>query len=84
MTSPSKSVMKELMWLMRYGILNIISLVEPFCLMSPSTCGRSIWSSLMQRLGYLEKQMNDEELNYEPSTIVLNCRGLVLIPWAAA
>jgi hypothetical protein len=36
-TSPSKSVMIELMWLMRNGILKIISLVEPFWRISPST-----------------------------------------------
>lgn len=37
MTSPSRRVMIELMWLMRNGILKIISLVEPFCFISPST-----------------------------------------------
>lgn len=41
MTSPSRSVMMELMWLMRNGILNIISLVEPSCRISPSTCGEA-------------------------------------------
>lgn len=37
MTSPSTSVMIELIWLIKYGILKIISLVEPFCRVSPST-----------------------------------------------
>lgn len=40
MTSPSRRVMIELMWLMRNGILKIMSFVEPFCLISPSTYGK--------------------------------------------
>lgn len=36
-TSPSRSVMKELIWLIRNGIVNIISFVDPFCFISPST-----------------------------------------------
>lgn len=31
----------ELMWLMRTGCLNIISLLEPLCLSSPSTCSEA-------------------------------------------
>ena len=94
MTSPSRSVMIELMWLMRNGILKIISFVEPFCLISPSTYGEKNLFNL-SKFGITNKNhqfiYRALKENWEssmktlgPLTRVPSCQGLTPLMWAAA
>lgn len=68
--------MIELIWLMRYGILKIISFVEPFCRTSPSTCHLIVPLNFFRwNDEFMETNESTEEMAIEPLARVQGYQG---------